>query len=193
MSSTETEPVYGPEERAQLLQVARDSIRHGLEHGGPLPVDRGDYPLSLQAQRASFVTLHRDGNLRGCIGHLTAIQPLVADVAGNAYAAAFQDPRFMPLQMTELDDLDLEISVLSVPEPLPYADREELLGKIRPGIDGLILTAPDGHSGTFLPSVWEALPQAEAFLSNLVLKAGLPRGYWSDDIRMQRYTTESIS
>ena len=193
MSSTEPEPVYGVDERAQLLQVARNSIRHGLQHGGPLEVDYQEYPPSLQAQRASFVTLHRDGRLRGCIGHLTAIQPLVVDVAGNAYAAAFQDPRFPPVQMAELEDIDLEISVLSVPEPLPYADREDLLARIRPGVDGLILTGPAGHSGTFLPSVWESLPQPQEFLSNLVLKAGLPLGYWSDDIRMQRYTTESIS
>jgi len=193
MSSTEAEPVYGAEERAQLLQVARDSIRHGLQHGAPLPVDQRDYPPSLQAQRASFVTLHREGRLRGCIGHLSAIQPLVVDVSGNAYAAAFQDPRFGPLQKAELDEIDLEISVLSVPEPLPYTDREDLLARIHPGVDGLILTGPAGHSGTFLPSVWESLPRPEEFLANLVLKAGLPLGYWSDDIRMQRYTTESIS
>ena len=124
MSSTEPECVYAPDERAQLLQVARDSIRHGLEYGAPLQVDYRDFPPSLQAQRASFVTLHRAGSLRGCIGHLQVMQPLVADVAGNAYAAAFQDPRFPPLQPAELDELDLEISVLSVPEPLPFTDRK---------------------------------------------------------------------
>jgi len=186
-------PAYSAAERAQLLQVARDSIRHGLEHGGQLQVDEQDYPPALQAHRACFVTLHRDGSLRGCIGHLEAIQPLVVDVAGNAYAAAFQDPRFPPLKSSELDAIDLEISVLSVPEPLPFDDREDLLSKIRPGVDGLILAAPAGHRGTFLPSVWESLPRAEEFLSNLVLKAGLPMGYWSDDIRMQRYTTESFA
>ena len=189
MPSTE---IYTPQERATLLQIARDSIRHGLDHDSPLPLSPADYPDKLQAERACFVTLQLGGQLRGCIGHLQPIQSLVEDVAGNAYAAAFQDPRFPPLSDKEFSDIELDISVLSEPEPLPFTDRDDLLGKVRPEVDGLILSAP-GHSGTFLPSVWEALPTAELFLSQLVLKAGLPPGYWSEAISMQRYTTESFS
>lgn len=193
MSSTEPAAVYTREERALLLQLARDSIRHGLQYGSQLSVVPTDYPDKLLAQRACFVTLHRNGNLRGCIGHLEAIQSLVEDVAGNAYAAAFQDPRFPPLGENEFDDIELEISVLSEPEPLPFSDRVDLLAKIRRGVDGLILSGPAGHRGTFLPSVWESLAQPQEFLSQLVLKAGLPGGYWSDDLKVERYTTESFS
>jgi AmmeMemoRadiSam system protein A len=192
MSSTETPAVYSEEQRQTLLQLARDSIRHGLEHEQPLPVQPEDYPDELQAKRACFVTLNKAGQLRGCIGHLEAMQSLVEDVAGNAYAAAFQDPRFAPVRTDELEDLVVDISVLSEPEPLPFEDRADLLSKIRPGIDGLILSASTRHRGTFLPSVWESLPTAEQFLQHLVMKAGLPAGYWSDELTMERYTTESF-
>jgi len=193
MPSTEPQAAYSKKQRQTLLQVAHDSIRHGLEQGTALPVQAADFPEALQAHRACFVTLHKAGQLRGCIGHLEAIQPLVQDVSENAYAAAFQDPRFSPLTASELDQIELDISVLGKPEPLPYKDREDLISRIRPGTDGLILSAPTGHRGTFLPSVWEALPDSEQFLQHLVMKAGLPSGYWSDDIRMERYTTESFS
>jgi len=187
------ESVYPPEQRQALLDLAWDSIRHGLEHGDPVPVKKEHFPKALQARRACFVTLHKGGQLRGCIGHLEAVQSLVEDVAGNAYAAAFGDPRFAPLQAGELDGIELDISVLSEAETLPYENRQDLLRKIRPDIDGLILSSPTGHRGTFLPSVWESLPTAEQFLQHLVMKAGLPSGYWSDDLKIERYTTESFS
>ena len=196
MPSTEHKPslaaAYSPEHRQILLRLAWDSIRHGLAQGSPLPVQTADYPSPLQAPHACFVTLQKQGRLRGCIGHLEAVRPLIEDVAGNAYAAAFQDPRFPPVQTRELEQITLEISVLSEAEPLRFDDREGLLQKIRPGIDGLILSSPDGHRGTFLPSVWEALPSAEQFLRQLVIKAGLPPGYWSNDLQLARYTSESF-
>lgn len=177
--------------RQTLLELARASIRHGLTHHRPLAVDPADYPPALRAERAAFVTLNRGGRLRGCIGHLEACQPLVQDVTDNAYAAAFSDPRFPPLTADELDGLEIHLSVLSVPEPVAVASEADLLARLRPGVDGLILD--DGlHRGTFLPAVWDTLPRPAQFLGQLKLKAGLPLGYWSDQIRVARYTTESF-
>ncbi|MFP5506943.1 MAG: AmmeMemoRadiSam system protein A [Gammaproteobacteria bacterium] len=177
--------------RALLREIADASIRHGLQSGNPLPVEARDYPESLRAPGASFVTLHRHGELRGCIGSLEAYRPLVTDVADNAFAAAFRDPRFAPLRTDELADLELHISVLSAPRALDFRDEADLLRQLRPGVDGLILTA-DGHRGTFLPSVWESLPRPEQFLAQLKRKAGLPADYWSPALRVQRYTTEAF-
>lgn len=179
------------EARQQLLQIAKESIRYGLEQGQSLPVQSSDYSAELQAQRASFVTLNRAGQLRGCIGHLEAVMPLVADVAANAYAAAFQDPRFTPLHRTEFADLAIHLSVLTPAIPLEFSSEADLLKQIRPGIDGLILQ--DGFAkGTFLPSVWESLPEAKDFWQHLKRKAGLPINHWSDQVRVWRYETESF-
>lgn len=172
-----------------LLQLARDSIAHGLETGEPLKVNVHDYPSELTVDRATFVTLERQGQLRGCIGMLEAVRPLVEDVAENAFAAAFRDPRFPPLADDELADLDLHISILSPAESMHFESEQDLIEQIRPGIDGLILQ--DGHRrGTFLPSVWEQLPDARQFLRHLKQKAGLPADYWSDTLKIFRYTTE---
>ena len=143
-------------------------------------------------ERATFVTLNKFGELRGCIGHLEAIQPLIADVAENAFNAAFRDPRFQPVTASEFGDLEVHISVLSPPEPMVFTSEADLLRQIRPGIDGLILE--DGaYRGTFLPSVWEQLPDPAQFLAHLKMKAGLPPNYWSDTLKVSRYTTESFS
>ncbi len=180
-----------PENRRLLLDLARRSIAHGLDQGGPLPIDPADYPEPLCARLAAFVTLNLGGKLRGCIGHLEAVEPLVRDVADNAYAAAFRDPRFAPLAHRELPDLEIHISVLTPPEPMSFTSEADLLAQIRPGIDGLILT--DGQArGTFLPSVWESLPKARDFLNQLKRKAGLPTNHWSDRVQVARYTTESF-
>ncbi|RMG33690.1 MAG: AmmeMemoRadiSam system protein A [Gammaproteobacteria bacterium] len=188
MSSTE----YDTHEREQMLEVARRSITHGLEKGAPLRVDPRRFPEKLQARRACFVTLNRESQLRGCIGHLEPVQTLIEDVAENAFAAAFRDPRFPPLQANETADLEIHISVLSEPEPLPFEDEQDLLAKLRPGVDGLILEAPLGHRGTFLPSVWEQLPHPRDFLAHLRLKAGLPADFPLQQVRLWRYTTESF-
>lgn len=191
MSSTETEGVYRAEERRMLLAVAAQSIEHGLNQGAPLEPDPRDYPAALQAERATFVTLQIEGELRGCIGVLEAIRPLVVDVARNAYAAAFEDPRFPPLTRAELPRLDIHISVLSPSEPMHFRSESDLLEQIRPGIDGLILE-DRGRRGTFLPSVWEQLPEPADFFEHLRHKAGLPSRYWSETLRVSRYTTESF-
>jgi len=186
MSSTELNHA----KQRLLLDVARESIEHGLAHGRPLRVVVGDFAAPLREPRASFVTLHRQGRLRGCIGTLEAHRPLVDDVAANAYAAAFSDPRFPPLSREELADLDISISILSPPQQLAF-DSEDLLAQLRPGVDGLILQN-NGRRGTFLPSVWSELPDRHRFLEHLKLKAGLPGGYWSDSIRAFRYTVQGI-
>lgn len=190
MSSTEAR--FSNEQRRQLLNIARDSIQSGLRHGRPLVVDTTRFDEPLRAPGAAFVTLHRFGQLRGCIGSLEAYRPLVEDVAENAFAAAFRDPRFAPLSADEAPDLVIEISVLSPAEAMTFDSEADLLTQIRPGIDGLIIE-DRGHRGTFLPSVWEQLPDKTAFWQHLKAKAGLPPNYWSDTLRVSRYTTESFS
>jgi len=191
MPSSET-PRLDESERRLLVDVAWGSIRHGLTSGTPSPVSPEDFPPRLREPGAAFVTLRNNGALRGCIGHLEAIRPLVVDVADNAFAAAFRDPRFDPLEERELADLELDVSVLTPPEPLRFKDEDDLLSQLRPGVDGLILT-DRGARGTFLPAVWDTLPEPHRFLDELKRKAGLPRDYWSDTLEVSRYRTESFA
>ena len=178
-------------DRRLLVDIAWKSIRHGLTDGHALAVHPADFPTALKAILASFVTLHVHDQLRGCIGHLEAVQPLVVDVAENAFSAAFRDPRFAPVTHRELNDVSVQISVLSEPKPLTFSNEDDLLQQLRPGIDGLILR-DNRHRGTFLPSVWESLPRPEEFLTHLKTKAGLAANHWSDTIEVDRYTTESF-
>ena len=191
MQTQPLEPLLKAEQRQALLAVARRSIALGLAEGRPWRVHPEDYAAELRAQRAAFVTLQEFGQLRGCIGHLEARQPLVADVAENAFAAAFRDPRFPPVTARELEGLHIEISVLTPATPLTFGSEQELIALIEPGRDGLILE--EGFArGTFLPSVWESLPKLVDFLRHLKLKAGLPEDYWSDRLRVSRYRTDSF-
>jgi AmmeMemoRadiSam system protein A len=182
------------EHQNRLLQIARDAIFQTLEkvrppaHGFFQCLEK-TLPPELMEERATFVTLTIGGRLRGCIGMLEACRPLAEDVAANACAAAFEDLRFPPLTRAEFKKIEIHISVLSPPEEMSFSSEADLLSQIRPGIDGLILR--EGfHRGTFLPSVWEELPAKEEFWEHLKLKAGLPMGYWSDSLRVFRYTTE---
>lgn len=190
MPSTETPPL-DEGERRQLIDLAWASIRHGFAEGTPARPDPSLFSGRLKAPGAAFVTLHRVGALRGCIGHLEAIQPLVLDVADNAFAAAFRDPRFPPLEPWELEGLEVDISVLTPPEALKFQDEPDLLRQLRPGLDGLILE-DRGHRGTFLPAVWEGLPEPGRFLAELKRKAGLAATYWSPTIKVSRYRTETF-
>ncbi|MEY6432147.1 AmmeMemoRadiSam system protein A [Thioalkalicoccus limnaeus] len=183
---------YDPTERALLLDLAIRAMERGLRQRDRWEPALDDHPDSLRAHRASFVTLTSDGRLRGCIGSLRATRPLGRDVARNAYAAAFEDPRFPPLAEAEFAWLEVQVSVLSPPQPMTFGSRRELLAQIRPGIDGLILEAGN-RQGTFLPSVWEQLNDREQFLEHLIRKAGLPPGYWSEQLTVSRYTTESFA
>ena len=179
------------EHRRQLRDLAYASISHGLETGTALQINVTDYPAELQAIRATFVTLHRNKQLRGCIGILKPVRPLAEDVAYNAWAAAFKDTRFSPLGASELDDLDIHISILGTPEEMDFSSEADLVEKVRPGTDGLILE--EGYNrGTFLPSVWESLTDPHEFVNHLKLKAGLPADYWSDTVKIKRYTVEEF-
>jgi AmmeMemoRadiSam system protein A len=178
-------------QRSLLTEVARRSIAHGLHQRGLLPIDPTQFPPPLQQPRACFVTIRIGGELRGCVGTLRARYPLIEEVVRSAHSAAFGDPRFPPLTEAELGRIHLHISVLSEPQPMPVSDERDLLDKLRPGVDGLVLS--DGaRSGTFLPSVWESLPEPKRFVTHLKLKAGLPPDHWSSTMRVQRYTTESF-
>ena len=187
MSSIEIEARH----QSLLLDLARDSIAYGLEHRRELDIDVQDYPPALGEHRATFVTLKLNRELQGCIGTLEAYRPLVRDVVANAYAAAFSDPRFSPVTRAQLSQLAISISVLSPPEELTIKNESELLEQLRSGIDGLILREGPMR-GTFLPSVWESLPDKRQFLAHLKLKAGLSVDYWSDTIQVFRYSTQSF-
>ncbi|MEW6039735.1 MAG: AmmeMemoRadiSam system protein A [Pseudomonadota bacterium] len=191
MSSNQDPCPLEPGHRRYLLDLARASIRHGLTTGRPLPVALASLPPPLTERRATFVTLKQGGELRGCIGCLDAVKPLAIDVADNAFSAAFRDPRFPPVTAEEIDALDLHISLLTPPEPMRFVSESDLIGRLRPGIDGLILQEGPLR-GTFLPSVWEVLPRPGEFFRQLKLKAGLPEDYWSDTLKIFRYGTEAI-
>lgn len=196
MPSTETTPnkiksSLCEEEHILLRQLAHDAVKHGLQHNKHLTIDTARYPRPLREPGASFVTLKKNGDLRGCIGSLEAYQPLVADIAHNAYAAAFADSRFSPVTEKEFPQLEFHLSVLTPAELMQFKSEIDLLQQIQPGIDGLVLEE-GRHRGTFLPAVWESLPDAIQFLQHLKLKAGLPADYWSDTLKVSRYTTESF-
>ncbi len=165
------------DEKKQLLALAREALHAGVS-GKPLPALRlEELPARLQELGATFVTLTRKGELRGCIGALEAYQPLAEDVRQHAVAAALQDYRFPPVQPAELDEIEIEISYLSPPEPVEYDSPSELLEILRPGIDGVILR--DGiRRATFLPQVWEKIPDKALFLSHLCEKMGAPYDLW---------------
>ncbi|MFC1748950.1 AmmeMemoRadiSam system protein A [Pseudomonadota bacterium] len=179
------------EEQNILLGLAHHAIVNGIQHGQTIPIDLSDFDEELCVPRATFVTLHLNNELRGCIGSLEAYRALVKDVVHNAYAAAFSDPRFPPVREDEVDQLDIHISILNPSEEMHFSSEQDLINQLRPEIDGLIIS--EGHlRGTFLPSVWESLKEPHAFLQHLKLKAGLPADYWSDSIEVMRYTTTSF-
>ncbi len=175
----------------QLLTIARESIEHGLQHARCFDLDTAVFPEELQAPRACFVTLKSGQALRGCIGSLEAVRPLAADIHENAYAAAFRDSRFAPLAASEWPAVRLSLSILSSPEVMPVADETALLTALRPGIDGVILEYGQRRA-TFLPAVWEMLPDPIQFLLQLKLKAGLPEEFWAEELRIYRYTATQI-
>ncbi|MDT8451532.1 MAG: AmmeMemoRadiSam system protein A [Gammaproteobacteria bacterium] len=183
--------MFTPQQQQQLHDIAHDSIQYGLTHGAALVVDFKQLDEELHAKRATFVTLYKHGQLRGCIGMLEPVRPLAEDVAQNAFMAAFSDPRFPPLQQDELYQLQIHISILGTPEEMTFTSEEDLITQLRPGLDGLIMEEGN-HRGTFLPSVWESLQDRREFLHHLKLKTGLSPDYWSDSIRIKRYTVEEF-
>jgi AmmeMemoRadiSam system protein A len=183
---------FSPEHQQILLKLVRDCIAYGIDHGDSMTVREEDYPAELRIRRAVFVTLEIGRDLRGCMGTLDEHDvPLVCNVAWFAHVAAFSDPRFPGVTRDELKRLDIHISVLSPSESIVFKSEADLLEQIRPGVDGLILHEGH-HRGTFLPSVWEKLPDKRDFLHHLKQKAGLPFDYWSPTIQIQRYTATSV-
>lgn len=168
-----------------LLRHARGAIGERL---GRHPELRPAHP-ALDAPGATFVTLMRRGELRGCIGSLEAHRPLVQDVRENALAAAFRDPRFAPMRAEEFADTRVEVSLLTAPEFMPATSEAEALALLRPGVDGLIFTHRCNRA-TFLPQVWDSLPDPRQFLAQLKRKAGLSADFWSEDVQLARYQVQ---
>ena len=164
-------------EKQTLLRLAREAMECGARGQKLPPLDKASLTPNLLEQGASFVTLTVHGELRGCIGALEAYQPLVDDVREHAIAAALEDPRFPPVDESELDRISIEVSRLTAPRPLEYSNSEDLLAKLRPHVDGVILKG-DFHRATFLPQVWEKIPDPEEFLDHLCAKMGAKPGLW---------------
>ena len=171
-----------------LVPLARREIAQALD----LPAVEVDLSLPrLHEAGATFVTLTRQGSLRGCIGSLQAYRPLLQDIRANAHAAAFRDPRFAPLQPEELATTGIEVSLLSAMQPLQYRDEQEAWAQLRVGEDGVVFEFGSQRS-TFLPQVWEQLPAVSDFMARLKQKAGLPATFWHADVRLHRYTVQKF-
>ena len=182
--------ILNAEEQRYLLKLARDSIKACLRDGGAL--EQKPENKKLEEHRGVFVTLEEYGELRGCIGYLGAAQPLYLAVRDNAVNAALKDPRFPPATLEELDNIEIEISVLTTPEPIESESPEELLQKIRPGIDGIIIEYK-GRSATYLPQVWEQITDKKEFLGSLCNKAGLRSDCWKEKgVKIFRYGVQAF-
>ncbi len=190
-STVEALPPLNTAQRDLLLQLAQAAIRQSLSGQDRLRVRACDFPELADRHQASFVTLRRQQELRGCMGSLNWGEALAAGVVNNAFKAANRDPRFEPLAEEELIDLEIDISVLSPPAPITFTSEQELCEQLRPDIDGVILREGSRYA-VFLPSVWQSLPQPEEFLQRLKQKAGLPADYWSDTLTAERFEVESI-
>ncbi len=180
--------VHGP----LMLDLVGKTLRHAVDAKKPPNVNTHTFPEELKALRGTFVTLEVQGRLRGCIGTLEPHRPLIEDLIINAYKAGFQDPRFPALTAEEIDGLDWSISILTPKQEMTFADQDDLLAQLRPGIDGLIIQ--DGaRRATFLPQVWDQIPQPDQFLGHLKKKAGLSPAHWSKDFKAWRYGVTKIA
>lgn len=188
-SKAKLDLVFSRQEQLTMLKLARNSLQEKLLNNEKLPSAINKLP---DISAATFITLTKNGQLRGCIGSLVPYRTLRQDIIQNAYAAAFRDPRFPTLKANELKDLSVSISIHSQPKVIQFESEQDLLTKLKPGFDGLILTEGNKR-GTFLPSVWDELPSAELFLNHLKEKAGLTADYWSDTIQIERYDSIYIN
>jgi AmmeMemoRadiSam system protein A len=180
------------EEQKLLLETARNAIWKELNKEEKLPLVIDEYSPILQEKGACFITLKKKGVLRGCVGSIEVVQPLIKDVRDRAVAAAFQDYRFPPLTLPEFDEIRIEISRLTQPCILNYEDAEDLINKLRPQIDGVILRYQTRRA-TFLPQVWEQLPSPELFLNRLCIKMGLDQTAWrSVKLQVETYQVEKF-
>lgn len=180
------------DDKKTLLRLARSVIasKVGVEDGKTHPQTISSF---LAEPRGCFVSLHKKKALRGCIGIIEPVAPLIDGIRDNAVNAAFRDPRFPPIEERELEEIDIEISVLTSPKPLAFSNPQDLLRQLKPGVHGVILTKGGGRS-TFLPQVWKQLPDKEQFLEHLCLKAGMKRDCWKDSgVDVQVYEVECFS
>lgn len=175
--------------REVVHDAARQALAHAATHEQPAEVNPGTFPMPLRALRRTFVTLETRGHLRGCIGSLTATNPLIVDVVLNTLKAARTDPRFPAVGEEEVGEVTVAISILSHPRPIRAATEAELAASIQPDVEGLIL-GRGGQFGLFLPKVWRDLPNPLAFLRNLKVKAGIPADYFGSDLKAYRFTAE---
>jgi hypothetical protein len=184
------EPLLPPADQRRLLALARETIRSRLRKQ-PLPALPDGAPL-LGERLGCFVTLHLRGDLRGCIGNIFPVHPLAQAVQQNALNAAFEDPRFRAVTEAELAEIDIEISVLTTPRRLSFRDADDLLRLLRPGVHGVVLSEGLFRQATFLPQVWEQVPDPVAFLEQLCRKGGMARDAWRDPARVEVKTYEAF-
>lgn len=183
---------YTDQQKSNILELARDAVNYAVRNNSVMPINLGSYDPFFSEIRSTFITLHSKGDLRGCIGHIMAIQSLAEDIADNAYSAAFRDSRFEPVFESELCDLAISVSILDVPEPIEFDDEEHLLRQLRPHIDGVVIE-DGGRCGVFLPIMWERFPDPTEFLSTLKVKAGMPRRQCTRNLKASRFTVEYVS
>lgn len=180
-----------PEEGELLLDIAESELRAALGVGDRLVLDLDRLPPALTAPGGAFVTLHVGGQLNGCIGSIESADPIALTVARLALQSAFDDPRLPALRRRDLPQLDIEISLLSPPHPIPASTRSELLANLRPGVDGLIIAAGRWRA-VFLPAVWRQLPDPDQFLDQLLRKAGLPTFGWPERMQAEVFTATCL-
>ncbi len=183
---------YNLANRQSMLQVARDAIMQTLIGNKDNKINLKLFPAQLLETKGTFVTLNIDGKLRGCIGSLSPQRPLILDIIHNAQAAAFHDPRFTPLTLGEFQNVEIHISILTAALNMQVNNKEELLTQLRPGKDGIILKEM-GKSATYLPSVWEKIPNPQDFVYELRRKAGLDPEGWDESTQVMRYQTIEFS
>jgi hypothetical protein len=185
------QPPLSADSRAVLLAEAKDSVARAAVRDTVRLPDPSLAPEAVRRPANSFVTVTLEGRLRGCVGSLNPLRPLIVDVADNGYRAAAGDPRFPPMTPEEAERAALTVAVLGPAEPLEAASEAALIALLVPGRDGVIL-AEGGRRGLFLPKVWETVPDPVAFLGHLKAKAGLPPDYWSPRLRAWRFGVESF-
>lgn len=178
-------------EQHQLKDIAAAAIEFGLQYDRPPQPDISHLPAALRETGACFVSIHKQGQLRGCIGTLIAYRPLAEDANDNGFAAAFNDSRFAPLTPTEWTHCELHLAVLGEPQPVFVKDQQDLLNKLTPGVDGVILSSGSKRA-TFLPQVWDQLPDKQQFIAHLKQKAGLAIDEWPVNLQVQLYQTQSF-
>jgi len=187
-----SDALLSPDEQELLLEVAEESLAHGLKRQRACDVVPDEFPETLRKPGCSFVTLRLQRELRGCIGTVEAHSPLVQDVAQNAFSAGFRDPRFTPLQEAEYAKLSLSISLLSEPEPVRAETEDDLLKQMGSRRDGWILRYGE-QRGVLLPAVWDAISEPCDFLAALKRKARLPREFWSAELVVETFRAESFT